>query len=164
MRRWLEGVAVIGLGVLWWETSGAFFGADRLPARIPIHFDHSGSPNGWGGTSSLLILPLVTLGLYALITIISMFPKAFHFPVSGTGESWTRIEHLTHEMIPWLKTELVWLVVWFQWFSIDAARTGRGMLPELFPLGVVAVLGTAGWYLVAIFYVGRGNVGGEQDA
>lgn len=163
MQKWLEGLAIIGLGVLAWVTYLAFFGSERLPARIPIHFDHDGSPNGWGQPSSLLVLPLVTLALYLVITIVSQFPRTFHFPVRGTGENLARIEHLTLEMIPWLKTEMVWLVAWFQWFSIDAARSGKGVVPELFPLGVAAVLGTAAWYLVAIFHIERGKAVGQQD-
>ena len=161
MRKLLEAIAIIGLGVQAWVTYRVFFGPERLPERIPIHFDHAGNPNGWGQPSSLLILPAVTLGVYLALTIVTQFPRAFKNPKRVTDENWERLEHLTLEMIPWLKMELVWLFAWFQWFSIDAARSGKGVFPELFPLGIAAVLGTAGWYLVGIFHIGRGNVAGR---
>ena len=109
-----------------------------------------------------MILPAVTLGVYLALTIVTQFPRAFKNPKRVTDENWERLEHLTLEMIPWLKMELVWLFAWFQWFSIDAARSGKGVFPELFPLGIAAVLGTAGWYLVGIFHIGRGNVAGRE--
>lgn len=157
MRKWLEGLAIISLGVQAWITYRALFGPERLPGRIPIHFDHAGNPNGWGQASSLLILPMVTLGLYLTITIVSQFPRVLQFLVRATDENGARIEYLSLEMIPWLKTEVFWLVAWFQWFSIDAARSGKGVLPEFFPLGIAAVLGTAAWFLVAIFHLERGT-------
>jgi hypothetical protein len=160
MRKWLEGIAIIGLGVQGWVTYRAFFGPERLPGRIPIHFDTSGNPNGWGQPSSFLIVPMMTLGLYLALTILTQFPGALKYSMRVTDESWARLEHLTLEMIPWLKMELVWLFAWFQWFSIDAARSGKGVLPEFFPLGIAAVLGTAGWYLVGIFNVRRGDATG----
>jgi hypothetical protein len=163
VRKWLEGISIVALGVLAWVTYRAFFGQERLPARFPIHFDHAGNPDGWGQPSSLLVLPLVTLGVYFLMTIVSQFPRVFKNPLRATDENGSRIEHLTLEMIPWLKMELVWLLAWFQWFSIEAARSGKGVLPEFFPLGIAAVLGTAGWYLVGIFNVRRGAVAGQPN-
>jgi hypothetical protein len=100
---------------------------------------------------------MVTLGLYLTITIVSQFPRVLQFLVRATDENGARIEYLSLEMIPWLKTEVFWLVAWFQWFSIDAARSGKGVLPEFFPLGIAAVLGTAAWFLVAIFHLERGT-------
>jgi hypothetical protein len=155
VRKWLEGIAIIALGVQGWVTYRAFFGAGRLSGRIPTHFDHAGNPNGWGQPSSLLILPMVTLGIYLALTVVSKFPKGFKDPKRVTEENRSRLEQLTLEMVPWLKMELVWLFAWFQWYSIDAARSGNGVLPEFFPFGIAAVLATAGWYLVGIFHVER---------
>jgi len=48
----------------------------RLPDRIPIHFDGSGIPNGWGGKSNLYIFLAVALGLTALMYGINLLiPK-----------------------------------------------------------------------------------------
>jgi uncharacterized membrane protein len=152
----LEGVALIGLGMEAWITYWAFFGPERLPERIPIHFDGAGNPNGWGHPRTFLILPLVTLGLYLVITLVAQFPAALNYPVRVTAENRARLERLALEMVTWLKVELVWLFVGIQWFTIDAARSGRGVLPWFFPVGIAVVFLTIGWYLVSMFRAGRG--------
>jgi len=155
VRKQLEGIALIALGVEAWITYGAFFGAERLPERIPTHFDLAGHPNGWGRPSALLILPMVTVGLYLVITIVSQFPAAFNYPVRVIAENRARLEELALAMVTWLKAELVWVFAGLQWFTINAAWSGKGVLPLFFPVGIAVVFGTVGWYLVAIFKAGR---------
>lgn len=156
MRKQLEGVALIGLAVESWLTYRAFVGPEKLPERIPVHFDSAGNPNGWGQPHTLLILPLVTLGLYLVITMVAQFPGAFNYPVRVTVENRARLEQLALEMIAWLKTELVWLFAGMQWFSISAARSGQGVLPWFFPMGIGVVFLTIGRYVMGMVKTGRG--------
>ena len=71
----------------WWEALqlgviGAMFitAAVRwisVPDRIPIHWNISGEVDGYGGRfSGLLLLPLVTLAIYALLTVIPIIDPA----------------------------------------------------------------------------------------
>jgi uncharacterized membrane protein len=34
---------------------------DKLPARVPTHFDMSGPPNGWGSRNTLLLFVVIPL-------------------------------------------------------------------------------------------------------
>jgi uncharacterized membrane protein len=44
---------------------------NKLPARVPTHFDLSGKPNDWSDKTSLLYLPgALTIGIYVLMLII----------------------------------------------------------------------------------------------
>jgi len=44
---------------------------DKLPARVPTHFDLAGKPNDWSDKSSLLYLPgAMMIGIYLLMLII----------------------------------------------------------------------------------------------
>lgn len=156
MRRTLEAVSLAGLAVLFWVTYHALHGPDRLPARIPTHFDIAGNPNGWGSPSSLLLLPVVALALYLGMTVVSQFPSAFNYPMRVTAENRPRLEALTLRMIAWLKTEMICLFAWIQWAIVASARQGRMSisLAEI-PLFILAVFATIGWHIVATFRAAR---------
>ncbi|MGA3136867.1 MAG: DUF1648 domain-containing protein [Terracidiphilus sp.] len=156
MRRTLEAVSLGALAVLFWVTYHALHGPDRLPARIPTHFDAAGNPNGWGSPSSLLLLPALALAIYLLITVVSQFPSAFNYPVRVTPENRPRLEALTLQMIAWLKTETICLFAWIQWVIVESARQGRlsVSLAEM-PLFILAIFGTIAWHIVAMFRAAR---------
>ena len=156
MRKTLEAIGLAALAVLFWVTYRAFNGPDRLPARIPTHFDLAGQPNGWGSPSSLLLLPAVALAIYLSITLVSRFPSAFNYPVRVTPENHAQLEALALGMVAWLKVELVCLFTWIQWSILEDVRNGRSSLsPALLPVSIVAVFGTVGWHIVAMFRAAR---------
>ena len=62
---WLEALLVTGpflaVAVLW----------NRIPARIPIHWDLQGEVNGWGSKAfGTLLLPLISFGLVTLLRVV----------------------------------------------------------------------------------------------
>jgi uncharacterized membrane protein len=156
MHRTLETIGMGALAVLFWFTYRALHGPDRLPDRIPTHFNLDGQPNGWGEPSALLLLPVVALAIYLSITLAARFPSAFNYPVRVTAENRPRLEALSLSMIAWLKVELVCLLTWIQWSIIESARHGQGSLsPALVPLSIVAIFGTIGWHIVAMVRAAR---------
>lgn len=151
MRKTLEAVGLIALLVLVWITYQALAGPHPLPDRIPTHFDASGHPNGWGSPAMLILLPVVAIGLYLAITVVSRIPSAFHYPVRVTRVNLPRIQSLTLDMIAWIKTELSCLFAALQWWMIQAARSSEGRLPVLLmPAFLVLIFGTIGGYLFAV--------------
>lgn len=151
MRKSIEGVGLIALAVLFWITYQALAGPERLPDRIPTHFEMAGNANGWGSPAVLLLLPVVAVGLYLTITVVSRFPMAFHYPVRVMPVNLPRVQDLTLDMVTWLKAELACLFVALQWWMIHAARSGDGRLPALLVPGfLVLIFATVGWYLVAV--------------
>lgn len=152
MRKVLEAISLGALAVLFWITWGTLYGPNRLPDRIPTHFDGSGQPNGWGSPSALLLLPLVALAIYLGITLTSRFPSAFHYAVRVTPQNRPRLQALSVQMIVCLKAELMCLFAWIQWSIVGAVRNGGGSLSlALVPLSLLAVFATVGWHLVAMF-------------
>ena len=148
MRKSLEAIGLIALAVLVWITYQALAGPERLPDRIPTHFDMAGNANGWGSPAMLLLLPVVAVGLYLAMTVISRFPMAFHYPVRVTPANLPRVQELTLDMVTWLKTELACLFAVLQWWMIQAARSGDGRLPALLVPGfLVVIFATVGWYM-----------------
>ncbi len=152
MRKVLEGVGLGALALLIWITYDALAGPSHLPDRIPTHFDAAGNANGWGSPATLLLLPILAVGLYLLITVVSMFPASFNYPVRVTAENRERLQGLTLNMVTWLKTELACLFAAIQWAILQAVRSGEGRLPVLLVPGfLVLIFGTALWHIFALF-------------
>jgi uncharacterized membrane protein len=156
MRKQLEAISLAVLALIVWITWQALHGPNPLPQRIPTHFDGAGNPNGWGSSSTLLLLPAVAMGIYLLITLIAQFPALFNYPVRVTEENHARLESLTLRLFEWIKVEVVCLLAWIQWFIIRSVRQGHGHLsPAFMVLFLAAIFATVGWHMVAIFRAAR---------
>jgi len=156
MRKSLEALGIVAFLLLAWITWAALYGPNRLPDRVPTHFDAAGNPNAWGSPMGMVILPVMAAGLYLLMSLVTRFPGAFHYPVRVTRLNIERLQSVTLDMIAWLKVELVCLFTLLQWAFIQAARTGSGRLfPMILPFFIVAIFGTVGWHFIAMFRAAR---------
>jgi uncharacterized membrane protein len=156
MRKILEVLGMIALVVLCWITYTALYGPTRLPERVPTHFDAAGHPNAWGPPTGMILLPVMAIGLYLLMSIVTRFPGAFHYPVRVTRLNIERLQSIVLDMIAWLKAELACLFLLLQWAFMQAARTGDGHLfPMILPFFIVAIFATIGWHFVAMFRAAR---------
>lgn len=155
MRKWLEGFALVVLGLHIAITVRALFGSDHLPERIPIQFDATGHPTGWGSPAMLLLLPAITLIIYLLFTVVTRFPGAFTYPVKVTAFNRQRIQNLALDMMAWLKVEIVALLTWMQWVTVEVARIPERHIPTMTPAVLVAVFATVSVYIVMMFRTDR---------
>lgn len=157
MRRILDFVGLALLVVLVWITYRALYGPDPLPQRIPTHFGANGQPNAWGPPGSLWLLPIVGAALYMIISVVSLFPASFNFPVRSTAANRPRLEALTLQMMAWVKAELCCLFLTIQWSIIQSARHGNAALsPAVMPLFLVALFVTIAMHGVAVFRAAKG--------
>ena len=103
-QKWIELLAIAVLFILF-----AFLVSNwsSIPARIPSHYDASGLIDGWGSKNSLLLLPLVCLVMYALLTVVSFFPKTWNVPVKLTDENRLRVYTVTRSLLCVLKAVLL---------------------------------------------------------
>lgn len=152
MRKTMEVVVPGMLGALYWITYEALNGPDRLPSRIPTHFDISGQPNGWGSPGVLWLLPIVGTGLYLLMTVLGSIQfRSYNLPVRVTEANLPFIQRQTSVMLAWIKFEVICLFLYLQWSIIQAARTSEFRLsPLMIPVFLVVIFSTTGWHLVAI--------------
>jgi uncharacterized membrane protein len=152
MRKSIEALALIVLGYLSWITYWALNGPDRLPDRVPTHFDISGQPNAWGSPGILWILPAVGAGLYLLMTALASIQfRSYNLPVRVTEANLPLIQQKTSEMIAWIKTEMLCLFVYIQSGIIRGARLGSFRLsPTIVPVVMVAIFATLGIYMAVI--------------
>lgn len=156
MRKILETIALVMLLAMWATTALAISGPHRLPARIPIHFNAAGQPDGWGTPGMLWMMPVVATVIYLLMTLVARYPAAFNFRVRTTPAVRRQLEAIAIGLISWLKCEVVCLFAWIQYESIHLARSGQGTLPVLFmPAVLVVVFGTIAWHVAAMRRIAR---------
>lgn len=152
MRKTMEVVGLGMLAVLYWITYSALNGAEKLPDRIPTHFNISGQPNAWGPPGFLWFLPVVAIGLYLLMTVLGSIQfRRYNLPVPVTESNLPFIQEQTGVMVAWIKCELLCLFTYLQWSIIQSARTSEFRLsPLLIPVFLAVILSTVGWHLTAI--------------
>lgn len=60
---------------------------NKLPDKIPTHFELNGEPNGFGGKGMLIVLLVVMVAIAGLMYLSEMFPKLWNLPVKITDSN-----------------------------------------------------------------------------
>lgn len=158
MRKILDLISLAILAALFLTVGLALYGAARLPARIPTHFDAAGNANGWGSPLALLFLPFIALGVYLLLTVAARFSALFNYPgwIKITDENRPRLEALTVDLLAWMKAEMVCLFAAITWIWLHAIRRPEKGFSPLWTLTVAgAILVTIACYIRAMVRAAR---------
>lgn len=114
-----------------------------LPAIIATHYGLSGAPNAYGGKGVLLILPILSICLAALLTFLTRFPHTYNYPWPITAENAPRQYYLARLLMRWLALEIVLVMCGLQWLIIQAAQNNSaGSILLAVPAIVVALIVT----------------------
>jgi uncharacterized membrane protein len=158
MRKSVDAFGLLALAALIWITYTALNGPNRLPERMPTHFDVAGNPNGWGSPSGIILIPIIASGVYLLMSVVARFPASFNYPVRVTPQTLPRLQAITLDMITWIKAEMACLFAALQWAIIQAARSSNGQIfPKILPFFLIVVFGTVAGHIVALFRAARGG-------
>ena len=120
-----------------------------LPETIPVHFNASGQPDGYGSRSTLFLLPAIGAIMYLLMTIVEAYPHIYNFPVAITQENAPVQYRIATRLIRILKTVIL---VTFSFISFQTIKTatggatglGKAFLPVFLLLTFAPSLST--WY------------------
>ncbi|PKK82633.1 MAG: hypothetical protein CVT49_12530 [candidate division Zixibacteria bacterium HGW-Zixibacteria-1] len=119
-----------------------------LPDKVPSHFGVSGRADAWSGKAILIILPLVSLFLYTLLTLVCRKPQYCNYLVRITAENAERQYRLARKFLSILKAELIWVFTLINWASIGVAMERCNGLGVFFlPVFLIIVFGTIGIYI-----------------
>ena len=124
-----------------------------LPARIPVHFNASGQPNGWGSPHTLWVLLIFQVLVAGVMLSMSLwgrrFPGSVHLGTRRlsdlTVEQRERVRPLLDQMAGWMSVAASLFFVFLIRESIRAAQSSN----PRFHAGWAAVLFVGGM-------VGRG--------
>ena len=105
----------------------------HLPGRIPVHFDFAGRPDRWGSRAEFNLLPVVSLLVFVLLTVVARLPHLANYPVAITPDNAARQYRLAMIMLTLIKAEIMWLLAFLGWkitrvAAGQASGLGRGFL------------------------------------
>src|SRR5690606_34838390 len=104
------------------------------------HFDFSGRPDAWAGKGGLLAVPIVLLGLYALLTLIGRAPHLYNYPVEITPENARTQYLLARALLAELKATICVALAYLAWAAAAVARGARESLDPWFLVVMLAVV------------------------
>ena len=142
-------IEFLGLSFLIILIAIPLFYYNQLPERIPTHFNAAGEPDGFGGKSSLFLLPATGFFMYVLFTVLEAFPHIYNFPVSITSENAEVQYRLATRLMRILKTVILIVFSFISWMSIRTAAGNAAGLGKMFlPVFMILTFGVVIIYLV----------------
>jgi uncharacterized membrane protein len=114
----LEIAAIMGLVGAFAILGSAW---SQLPERIPLHFDITGKPDGWGNKGWLWILPMIGAVIYVGFTALVRVPHRFNYPWKITPENAQRQYRIARSLLTWLKAQITLLLAAIAWTTIRVA-------------------------------------------
>lgn len=119
-----------------------------IPERVPMHFGSSGRADSWGGKSTLVWIPMVTIGLYALLSLTERFPQNFNYLCGITEKNAAFQYRNARMMLECLKLELITLFGYIEWKTIQVAiGQDEGLGTAFVPAFLIILFGTLGFFI-----------------
>ena len=118
-----------------------------IPDKIPMHYDIAGQVDRWGNKIELLFLPILSWGMYILITVAEAFPKAWNTGVRVTEENAHRVYRILKSMIK--ITKLI-VIAMFSYMTICSA-VAKNLSSWFFVVTMFVVFGNIIFWTVKLF-------------
>ena len=141
----LEGIAAVGFiallvyTILKWPT---------LPGTIPTRFSADGVPEALRGKGTLLSFPILATIAYVGLTLLRRVPWGFNYAWQITEENAETQYGLAVYLIGCLKVEMILILGYIQWQTIQTAQgIAGGLGPLLLPITIMMLVATFGVYL-----------------
>ncbi|MBK9290500.1 MAG: DUF1648 domain-containing protein [Bacteroidetes bacterium] len=123
-----------------------------LPETIPVHFDISGRPDGWGGRATIFFSPAILAVVYIMLTVLNRSPHIFNYPVKITAENAEFHYRLATRMLRMLKLSMVILFGAITWGTVHSAISGdASAMMWVLPFALIITLLPIVYYLFRAF-------------
>jgi len=117
---------------------------DSLPDKIPGHYNALGEVNRWGNKGELIILPIVSIMMYLLLTVVTAFPSIWNMPVTVTEENRVRVIGCTKNMMLLMKAEMLLMFAYINYNTMEV----KALSPLFLPVTLVIIFGTLIFFIV----------------
>lgn len=141
----VEAFAVLLVAITLWLVLQNYA---NLPAVIPSHFDASGTPDGYGGKWTLLVLAAVDVAIYGLASLAVKFPMLMNYPIPITVENNERQYLNAAKMIRAVKliTSAMFLYLVYEVIN-NAKGDSTGLGSGFLPIALASIFLAVGYYL-----------------
>lgn len=111
-----------------------------LPDILPSHFNALGQPDDWSGKGTLLIGPIISIIIYALLTgILLLPPEKLNSPIEVTPKNRLYIQKTMRDMVSSLKLAIVLIFSYITICTIELKPLSPWFIP-IFLLGTFVPL------------------------
>jgi uncharacterized membrane protein len=117
-----------------------------LPNKIPEHYNGAGIIDSWENKSEILTMPILSIALYILITVMSFFPAIWNVPITITEDNREFVYLRLKTMIILTKMEMIVVFSYITYCDIKLQPLGVWFLP----LSLIIIFGTIIYYIVKI--------------
>lgn len=121
----------------------------KLPNKIPTHYDALGSPDAQGQKDSIFILPVISLILYIVLSLLIRIPHVYNYIVEITKENVEYQYRNSRRLLICLKTELVCIFMYILWKTILISLGRSQGLGAIFtPVSLIIIFGTLLYFII----------------
>lgn len=119
-----------------------------LPNIIPVHFNDSGRPDGYGSKNLIFILPGISLIIYFFPEILLKSTNIYKYFMPITKENAKHQFRYARQLMYILKVEFIISIMYIEWTSIGVAlNRSDGMVSWFLPAFLAVVFGTLAVYI-----------------
>jgi len=137
---------IVSVGLIAAYVLFLLIGWRSFPARIPTHFSASGAADSYGSKTSLLIEPVIMVGLFLLFAVVECFPRTWNIPVQVTQENEAAIFHICTVLFGILKITSILLCAYTGLMCIYPALPSWPMF-----MLILVLIGSIGWSIYRMF-------------
>lgn len=137
-----------GLVLSMWMITAIYF--TKLPQIIPIHFNASGAPDGYGVKYILLLTPFIATVLCVALTWLCRYPHLFNYPTPITASNASQQYAVAIRMLRWLKLIIAAIFLFITTHTLSSAtgnKLSRGFW--ILPVASTALFTVVGTSLIS---------------
>lgn len=115
---------------------------NQLPEQVPIHFNGAGEVDNFGSKWVLLLLPMISAGLFALLGFLERHPEWHNYPVRLNGTNAPRFYQFSRDLLNCVKNLSLLLLAYTQWEIVRVAiGDSNSMNPWIFGILIALLFG-----------------------
>jgi uncharacterized membrane protein len=158
MRRILDFLSLVVLGVLLVATGFALFGPSQLPQKVPTHLNDLGQPDAFATRSSYEVMPMIAVIVYLALSVVAAYSSLAKHAAQDEPDAGPPLEAHILKLIVWIKAELMGIFTCMQLSSLHAVRhldapsSGWSILMWML---LVGIFGTVAWFVTVMIRMMR---------
>lgn len=141
----IEGLTVIVIILL--IGLPAFY-YSQLPDRIPIHFDGSGNPDGYGSKSTIWFLSGIGLVLYVILLQVTKYPHTYNYLKPITEDNASYQYQIAAQLLRVLNLMTSSIFCYITWKTIQVGLgEAQGLGGSFLFIALALMFGVIGFYI-----------------